>query len=236
MNSIKLKQIIREEIQNVLKEAVTLSIDGKSVTISSILVNKLKVAMDVRMRNPKDKNAHAEVEDILTQIYKKAGRRDAKELATGNMEDEVTMTGPLSAVVSLIKDTVSVPYLSSKDKQLIKKFKSQAVDNPTSTDVDFFSAKHNLDSSQRHLLKRVFLSKNNDIKITPTGPLPSDIKPRIGQIKKEGEISGMLNRLDKNKSLKVDDITTIKSGKSKGKKVKIVADLGGGSYGLEFVS
>jgi hypothetical protein len=228
MNSNKLKQIIREEIRNVLKEAVTLSIDGKSVTISSILVNKLKVA--------KDKNAHAEVEDILTQIYKKAGRRDAKELAAGNMEDEVTMKGPLSAVVSLIKDTVSVPYLTYNDKQLIKSFKSWAVDNPTSTDVDFFSAKHNLTSAQQHLLTKVFLSKNKDIKITPTGPLPSDIKPRIGQIKKEGEISGMLNRLDKNKSLKVDDITTIKSGKYKGKKVKIVADLGGGSYGLEFVS
>jgi hypothetical protein len=52
----------------------------------------------------------------------------------------------------------------------------------------------------------------------------------------EDEMAGMLNRLDKNKSLKVDDITTIKSGKYKGKKVKIVADLGGGSYGLEFVS
>ena len=52
----------------------------------------------------------------------------------------------------------------------------------------------------------------------------------------EDEIAGMLNRLDKNKSLKVDDVTTIKSGKYKGKKVKIVADLGGGSYGLEFVS
>ena len=52
----------------------------------------------------------------------------------------------------------------------------------------------------------------------------------------EDEIAGMLNRLDKNKSLKVDDTTTIKSGKYKGKKVKIVADLGGGSYGLEFVS
>jgi hypothetical protein len=182
MNSLKLKQIIREEIRNVLKEAETISIDGKSVTISSILINKLKVAMDVRMRNPKDENARNEVEDILTQIYKKAGRRDAKELAAGNMEDEVTMTGPLSAVVSLIKDTVAVPYLSSKDKQLIKKFKSQAVDNPTSTDVDFFSAKHNLNSSQKSLLKRIFLSKNKDIKITPTGPLPSDIKPRIGKL------------------------------------------------------
>ena len=131
------------------------------------------------MHDTKDKNAHDEVQDLLMQIYKKAGRRDAKELAAGNMEDEVTMTGPLSAVVSLIKDTVSVPYLSSKDKQLIKKFKSQAVDNPTSTDVDFFSAKYKLNSEQRYLLKKVFLS--GDFEITAAGPLPSDIKPRIGK-------------------------------------------------------
>jgi len=181
MKASEFKKLIREEIRNVLKEAETISIDGKSVTISSILINKLKVAMDVRISNPKDENARDGVEDILTQIYKKAGRGDAKELAAGNMEDEVTMTGPVSAVVSLIKDTVTVPYLSSSDKQLIKRFKSWTVDNPTSTDVEFFSRKHNLNSAQQHLLKKVFLSKNDDIKITSTGPLPSDIKPRIGK-------------------------------------------------------
>jgi hypothetical protein len=69
--------------------------------------------------------------------------------------------------------------LSYKDKQLIKKFQNWAVDNPTSTDIEFFSRRHNLTSAQQHLLKKVFLS---DIKfdITPTGPLPSDIKPRLG--------------------------------------------------------
>ena len=69
--------------------------------------------------------------------------------------------------------------LSYKDKQLIKRFQNWAVDNPTSTDVEFFSRKYDLDSKQQSLLKKVFLS-NNDIKITPTGPLPSDITPRIG--------------------------------------------------------
>ena len=167
---------------NVLKEDVTLSVDGNSVTISSILVNKLKAAMDVRMRNPEDENAYNEVKNILTQIYRKAGRKNAEELAAGNMEDEVTKTGDLSAVVSLIKDTVAVPYLSSKDKQLIKSFKSWAVDNPTSIDVDTFSRKYNLNPEQQYLLKRVFLSRNKDIKITPTGPLPSDIQPRIGTL------------------------------------------------------
>jgi hypothetical protein len=63
------------------------------------------------------------------------------------------------------------------------------------------------------------------------------IKEEIDNVlNEENELAGMLNRLDKNKSLKVGDITTIGSGKYKGKKVKIIADLGGGSYGLEFVS
>ena len=105
MTTIKLKQIIREEIQNVLRE---------SVTIDSALLNKLKVAMAARMRNPEDENAHDEVEDILTQIYKKMGAGDAEGLAAGNMEDEVTMTGPVSAVVSLIKDTIQSSSKSSK--------------------------------------------------------------------------------------------------------------------------
>ena len=59
-------------------------------------------------------------------------------------------------------------------------------------------------------------------------------KSELRQIIKE-EIAGFLNRLDKNKSLKVGDITTIQSGKYRGKKVKIIADLGGGSFGLEFL-
>ena len=174
MKVSELKQIIKEEIQNILKEAVILSVDGKSVTISSTLVNKLKAAME--------KNAYDEVKDILTKIYKKAGRKDAEELAARNMKDEVTKTGNLDAVVSLIKDTVSEPYLTYDDKQLIKKFESWAVDNPTSIDVDTFSRKYDLNSQQQYLLKKVFLSKNKDIKITPTGPLPSDIKPRIDTI------------------------------------------------------
>jgi transcription antitermination factor NusG len=57
----------------------------------------------------------------------------------------------------------------------------------------------------------------------------------INILKEEGEMLGLLNRIDKNKSLKVGDITTIKSGKFKGKKVKIIADLGRGSFGLEFL-
>jgi hypothetical protein len=62
------------------------------------------------------------------------------------------------------------------------------------------------------------------------------IREEISKVLKEDEIAGLLNRLNKSKSLKVGDITTIQSGKYKGKKVKIIADLGNGNYGLEFVS
>ena len=55
-------------------------------------------------------------------------------------------------------------------------------------------------------------------------------------VNEKSELAGLLARIDKNKPLKVDDVTTIQSGKHKGKKVKIVADLGGGSYALEFLS
>jgi hypothetical protein len=45
--------------------------------------------------------------------------------------------------------------------------------------------------------------------------------------------SGNLNRIDKTKSLKVGDIATFSTGKHKGKKVKIVKDLGNGKFELE---
>lgn len=63
------------------------------------------------------------------------------------------------------------------------------------------------------------------------------IREEISKVlNEENELAGMLNRLDKNKRLKVGDITVISSGKYKGKKVKIIADLGNGNYGLEFVN
>ena len=100
MKISEFKKMIREEIQNVLKEAAVM-------TINPALLSKLKIAVAARKRNPEDENAHDKLENVLMQIYKKMGRSDAKELASGNMEDEVTMTGPVSAVVSLIKDTLS---------------------------------------------------------------------------------------------------------------------------------
>lgn len=105
MNKEELKNLIREEISKALNEATT--------TIDSGLLNKLKMAMKIRMADPEDEGGHDEVQMVLTQIYKKAGLKGAEELAAGNMEDEVTMTGPVSAVVSLIKDTIESEVGSS---------------------------------------------------------------------------------------------------------------------------
>ena len=98
MKKSELKTLIKEEIKKVLNEA--------KVTIDPLLINKLKVAIKDRIRYPEDEDVHDELQMLLTQIYQKAGMEDAEELAAGNMEDEVTMTGPVSAVVSLIKDTM----------------------------------------------------------------------------------------------------------------------------------
>ena len=112
MKASEFRKLIREEVRKVLAEA----------TIDTSLLNKLKVALAARISNPDDENAHDEVQDLLVQIYTKAGRKDAEELAAGNMEDEVTASGPLSAVVSLVKDTMSVPKPSSKGIAILSSF------------------------------------------------------------------------------------------------------------------
>ena len=106
MKKSELKQIIKEEIRNFLNEA--------KITIDPLLINKLKVAMKDRIRYPEDESVYNELQMLLTQIYQKAGMEDAEELAAGNMEDEVTMTGPVSAVVRLIKDTIEDAELFSE--------------------------------------------------------------------------------------------------------------------------
>ena len=98
MKITEFRKLIREEVRKVVNEAVA---------IDPVLQTKLKASLIARKRDPEDENAHNELQNTLMQIYKKAGRKDAKELAAGNMEDETTMTGPLSALVSLIKDTLS---------------------------------------------------------------------------------------------------------------------------------
>ena len=68
--------------------------------------------------------------------------------------------------------------LSSKEKKIIDKFTKWADgEDPTLTDIDYYSAQKKLNSGEKALLKRTFLE---DFSITSTGPLPSDIRPRIG--------------------------------------------------------
>ena len=123
MKKSEFRQLIREEIRKVINEAVT---------IDPALQAKLKIALAARKRDPEDENAHDAVENILMQIYKKAGRKDAKELAAGSMEDEVTMTGPLSAVLSLVKDTVAeLDSYSGSAKSTSIKIKEPSGDFPS---------------------------------------------------------------------------------------------------------
>jgi hypothetical protein len=68
--------------------------------------------------------------------------------------------------------------LSSKEKKIIDKFTKWADgEDPTSIDIDYYSAQKKLNSEEKALLKRTFLE---DFSITSTGPLSSDIRPRIG--------------------------------------------------------
>jgi hypothetical protein len=84
----------------------------------------------------------------------------------------------------------------------------------------------------------------DDLKKDPKfGSLRSDAKASAeDELKKGGSVTvenkiptGMLKRIDKNKSLKVGDVTTLMSGKLKGKKVEIVKDLGDGQYEVQLV-
>ena len=97
MNKSQLKQIIKEEIRKVLKE---------NVTIDPALLNALKTALKSRIRYPEDEGPYFDMQMALARIYKMAGLENPKELAAGNMEDEVTMTGPLRAVLELITATI----------------------------------------------------------------------------------------------------------------------------------
>jgi hypothetical protein len=105
MKKSELKKLLREEIRKVLRE---------SITVDPSLVAKLKPAIAARKRDPEDENAHDALKNVLMQIYKKAGRKDASDLANSSMEDESTLNGSMSDVLSLIKDMLSEPASSSK--------------------------------------------------------------------------------------------------------------------------
>ena len=105
MTKQEFRSLIKEEIKKVLSEAAV---------IDPALKDKLKSSLTARKRDPEDENAHDALKNVLTQIYKKAGRKDASNLANASMEDESTLTGTLNNVLSLIKDTLAEPAGSSK--------------------------------------------------------------------------------------------------------------------------
>jgi len=105
MNKAELRSLIKEEIKKVLSEAVV---------IDPVLKDKLKSSLAARKRDPEDENAHDALKNVLMQIYKKAGRKDASDLANASMEDESTLTGTMNNVLSLIKDMLAEPAGSSK--------------------------------------------------------------------------------------------------------------------------
>jgi len=105
MNKAELRSLIKEEIKKVLSEAVV---------IDPVLKDKLKSSLAARKRDPEDENAHDALKNVLMQIYKKAGRKDASDLANASMEDESTLNGSMNNVLSLIKDMLAEPAGSSK--------------------------------------------------------------------------------------------------------------------------
>jgi hypothetical protein len=132
MNKSQLKQIIKEEIRKVLKE---------NVTIDPALLNALKTALKSRIRYPEDEGAHDDMQMTLARIYKKAGLENPKELAAGNMEDEVTMTGPLRAVLELITATIEDEQSLTEEQdasgkgKLISALKKAGVDTKETVNV-----------------------------------------------------------------------------------------------------
>jgi hypothetical protein len=156
MKVSELKQIIKEEIAKVLDENSSKpthisNVDWYYVT-NSTHKSSATVPDDTRYDAPEG------------ELYIKRGTVGYKNGNEFRDEDGNTVE-------------FSDEYFT-KLKPFIIKFKNWAVDNPTTTDIEFFARKYNLNSEQQYLLKKIFTY--TDFRITPTGPLPSDIKPRIG--------------------------------------------------------
>ena len=82
----------------------------------------------------------------------------------------------ISELKQLIKEEVTKALSENK---FIKDFEEYIGDeDATESVIDYFSKKNNLTPEQKSALKNKFLSK---FSIKSTGPLPSDIKPKIGK-------------------------------------------------------
>lgn len=82
----------------------------------------------------------------------------------------------VSELKQIIKEEVTKALSENK---FIKDFEEYIGDeDATESVIDYFSKKNKLTPEQKSALKNKFLSK---FSIKSTGPLPSDIKPRIGK-------------------------------------------------------
>jgi hypothetical protein len=110
-------------------------------------------------------------------------QKAAIEAAKAKMDQGKAMMNAAKEDMKAAKDMKieeAIDKLSYRDKQLIKRFQKTASDNPGLTDIELFARRNKLTASQIYLLKKVFTS--DDFKITSTGPLPSDIAPRLRKI------------------------------------------------------
>lgn len=80
MKKSEFRKLIQEEIRKVLNEA--------SINISPNLIKNLKDAVNYASENPDDSYIMKDIESIVSDIYKAAGRKDYKELASFTMEDD----------------------------------------------------------------------------------------------------------------------------------------------------
>jgi hypothetical protein len=82
----------------------------------------------------------------------------------------------VSELKKLIKEEIAKVLSENK---FIEDFEEYIGDgDATEAVIDYFSLKNKLTPEQKSALKNKFLSK---FSIKSTGPLPSDIKPRIGK-------------------------------------------------------
>jgi hypothetical protein len=97
MKASEFRKLIREEIQNVLKEALTAKLD------MPIVKNALTKLLNVRKRSPEDENAHDTMEQYLVQLFTDMKVNDPESLASYMMEDEAFATGTVEDMIAAIK-------------------------------------------------------------------------------------------------------------------------------------
>jgi len=176
-------------------------------------------------------------ESVINEAQKDMMRKKCKECGKG-IYIETTLMDDLSGILHCnkcdavteryIKESldeatetiVSIPKLSDIDHTRVIKWMSQNIDGKY--DMKKAGGGYEITTgglSDNEVSDLMYYLKHNDYIKESTNEIPA----------------GNLNRIDKNKSLKVGDVTTFSIGKHKGKKVKILKDLGNGRFELELI-